>query len=1115
MSAHRRPATRRGAPSWGLLGSVLVAVLVLGLVGVALPMVYLGGLSPSQVLRWFVGSPRFSVVVFTDDPRLPIHPTTFSVVSEVLLASSEQVAEVLSSSRTAFRPAQPVLHNHVAVVLPATIQAAHGLGGHLQPVKRAYSFSVASSGGVVVLDREAFARIWRDSALAAIAARAPHCAVHAVIKALMSQLHYDHEGEGPLPTPPRECADSLATPQEAVRTLFLSFPRDESVPGAFLCRVRDELSQLQRVVTSDTTWKSAPCGEGWTAEGECGVGEMCLNMTSAAVPASLSLLIDMVNPRAGVVIASVCETGPLVHHVLLWRGGVAWGRETAECVEARFESFEMPRAMLDATVPGAFRAFSEIGYVLVSDRPQSTLRAAVHGLGCIQASWMDRLVLELDGREVDQVALTIEPSGAAVLFELSETPGEWSPWALSKSTTPAVYRSGRSQRARAIRISFPDRLSALCRVSVPRHATASGTALVVADERCPDCHALLSIVPELQDQGYRVSVVSVGRFHSTTTADVVELDLERHRHIVMSPDVPSMRQSYAVLRHVLSLEAEPAVIVGRVTGGSTHSLQQYRESGLGLLQTQMILVADRTTMQVLRDSCVFLRSAQQMTAVAFEEQVMKTADRVLFSSAKQQRRIVELGYSAPRNTGVVSEEVLVRTRTQSSAELVVVETDTTAPCQIDDLAAAISRIWASKEPQSVGGVVYYGGKHFIRRFLERLDPAVSPGYWFHEEKEAEFRVGTAWRIQYFSSRERAMGAAKDGVVLGPPSLTVLPTVPRGLAMLMPAASATDQRASTYSPATVVGLASAALDWVHHKRKHFHESLGSVWLGRMPQLSTRPPLDVAANGPLVTVCIPTYNRGEELLGAVQSVLASTYRDLEVLVVDDGSEARFETALQGVERLLESRGRLIRRSHIGGTLARNHCAHQAAGEFVYFFDSDDFLLPDTIARLVALIQRQQADVVAGWIESFQDGGETRLEQVVPTGGWATAGDVGPLATLVDVFGGAGALHRKASLLRVGAFTPVPQGIAYQDYNLFMKERAAGQRIITLPSPLYFYRVDSPGSVFSNRMDAFWSRQHALDALLQPLTLSDRLLVEYAVGRTELDVAGNSGLDHMTEV
>ncbi len=98
-------------------------------------------------------------------------------------------------------------------------------------------------------------------------------------------------------------------------------------------------------------------------------------------------------------------------------------------------------------------------------------------------------------------------------------------------------------------------------------------------------------------------------------------------------------------------------------------------------------------------------------------------------------------------------------------------------------------------------------------------------------------------------------------------------------------------------------------------------------------------------PLVSICIPTYNRAALVQEAVASVLAQTWREFELIVVDDGSTDDTTEALAAYA----SRIRLIRRESRGGvSAARNTGIAAARGEWLAFLDSDDLWRPEKLAR-----------------------------------------------------------------------------------------------------------------------------------------------------------------------
>ena len=105
-------------------------------------------------------------------------------------------------------------------------------------------------------------------------------------------------------------------------------------------------------------------------------------------------------------------------------------------------------------------------------------------------------------------------------------------------------------------------------------------------------------------------------------------------------------------------------------------------------------------------------------------------------------------------------------------------------------------------------------------------------------------------------------------------------------------------------------------------------------------------------PTVTVVIPAYNAERYLGETLDSVLAQTYRDFEVVVVDDGSTDR-------TREIVASYGepvRCIAQANAGPSAARNHGVREARGEFVAFVDSDDLWLPGKLAEQMPLFDAE---------------------------------------------------------------------------------------------------------------------------------------------------------------
>jgi len=110
-------------------------------------------------------------------------------------------------------------------------------------------------------------------------------------------------------------------------------------------------------------------------------------------------------------------------------------------------------------------------------------------------------------------------------------------------------------------------------------------------------------------------------------------------------------------------------------------------------------------------------------------------------------------------------------------------------------------------------------------------------------------------------------------------------------------------------------------------------------------------------PKVSICIPTYNRKEYLRETIDSILAQTFKDYEIVIVDDGSTDGTETMLKqlGIPLVYQWQ------ENGGDAAARNKLIELAQGEYISFIDSDDLLMPDAIERMFNAIEVQSDDVI----------------------------------------------------------------------------------------------------------------------------------------------------------
>ncbi len=134
-------------------------------------------------------------------------------------------------------------------------------------------------------------------------------------------------------------------------------------------------------------------------------------------------------------------------------------------------------------------------------------------------------------------------------------------------------------------------------------------------------------------------------------------------------------------------------------------------------------------------------------------------------------------------------------------------------------------------------------------------------------------------------------------------------------------------------------------------------------------------------PLVSVIVPAYNVERWIERCVESVLAQTLTDLEVIVIDDGSPDNAGALADAVAER-DARVRVIHQKNAGLSAARNVGIEAARGSLLYFLDSDDYIDPDCLEILYgAMVGTGAAMVVGGLVEVDEAGKELERVLVAP--------------------------------------------------------------------------------------------------------------------------------------
>lgn len=122
-------------------------------------------------------------------------------------------------------------------------------------------------------------------------------------------------------------------------------------------------------------------------------------------------------------------------------------------------------------------------------------------------------------------------------------------------------------------------------------------------------------------------------------------------------------------------------------------------------------------------------------------------------------------------------------------------------------------------------------------------------------------------------------------------------------------------------------------------------------------------------PLISVIVPVYNVEKYVSDCLDSIICQTYRNLEILVVDDGS---IDSSGEICEKYAETDDRIVvlHKGNGGLSDARNYALERCSGEYITFIDSDDLVAHDYVAYLYGLIVKYGADVSSCKYDIFFD-------------------------------------------------------------------------------------------------------------------------------------------------
>jgi glycosyltransferase involved in cell wall biosynthesis len=242
-----------------------------------------------------------------------------------------------------------------------------------------------------------------------------------------------------------------------------------------------------------------------------------------------------------------------------------------------------------------------------------------------------------------------------------------------------------------------------------------------------------------------------------------------------------------------------------------------------------------------------------------------------------------------------------------------------------------------------------------------------------------------------------------------------------------------------------------------------------------------------NQPIVTVLMPVYNGEKYLKEAIGSILGQSYKNFELLIIDDGStdkSPRIISEYQGKDKRIRV---ITHKKNNGLVVSLNEGIENSKGEYIARMDADDISLPDRISKQVSFMENNTDCVVCGtWATAIDEEGEYLFDMKSPIGlvlrcnYWKPSPLIHPSV-----------LFRKSTIKNKQYSSDFPRA---EDYELWLRIGKSREKILNIPKYLLKYRFNNIGVSKSNQKEQKESSWNAFNhtfntdiALTQYLSLT----------------------------
>ena len=245
---------------------------------------------------------------------------------------------------------------------------------------------------------------------------------------------------------------------------------------------------------------------------------------------------------------------------------------------------------------------------------------------------------------------------------------------------------------------------------------------------------------------------------------------------------------------------------------------------------------------------------------------------------------------------------------------------------------------------------------------------------------------------------------------------------------------------------------------------------------------------------ISVIVPVYNCEDYIEESIKSILNQSFKDIEVICVDDGSTDDSLNILKELS-MQDTRLKVFTQENQGSSVARNNALEKASGDYIYFFDADDYVVEDALEKAYKNAVNNDSDIVFFKYDEYNANtfikhSSIAIENQFPEADfnnfsfncqdYRKLAFRGPFAPWFKFY--------KKSFLNKYDYFEFPINLIHNDIPFHVKTILKASEISFVPESLYHYRNDNPNSISNTRFSRIYDIFSIIDIVEDFLNSED---------------------------